>query len=187
MNYSTQLQSLLDRQATLQEEASSRRRERDHVTSRVQRAEKQLNAIQREEDGLLEQLKQLQGKLQALKHHKEEYVGEYQHLQEEQKAARDQATLVERTLESLGEEIDKVSCKLDGGCSSVVEHWTCNPKTLGSIPWQCRIRQCLSQLLCRLVCTCGYLCMAHTHIFAHVKDPASVWSHKNTAYTRLNR
>ena len=110
VNYSTQLQSLLDRQSTLQEEASSCRRERDRITSQVKGAEKQLNAIQKAEDGLLEQLQQLQDELHGLRQQKEEYAGEYEQLQEEQKRASDQVSLVERTLKSLEEEIDKVSC-----------------------------------------------------------------------------
>ena len=110
VDYCTQLRSLQDRHETLQEEARSRRRERDHITSKVQRAEKQLNAIQKAEAGLVEQIQQLQDKLHGLRQQKEEYVGDYQQLQEEQKTASDQVSLVERTLKSLEEEIDKVSC-----------------------------------------------------------------------------
>ncbi|XP_070211008.1 uncharacterized protein [Littorina saxatilis] len=107
VNYTSQLQNLHDRQSALEEEANSRRREKDRVTNKVKRAEQQLNAILREESGMMEQLRQMEEKLRDLRHHKEEYSGEVRQLQEDQRTASEQVTQVERTVKSLGEEIDK--------------------------------------------------------------------------------
>ena len=102
----------MDRQAALQDEVNSCRREKDRISSKVKRAEKQVTAITKEENSLLQQIQDLEDKLRDLKHHKEEYTGEYQRLQEDHKTASEQLMLVERTLASLKEEIDKVSVML---------------------------------------------------------------------------
>ena len=71
----------------------------------------------------------------------------------------------------------------DGGHSSVVrlrlnlESWNSNPKTLGSIPWQCRVSNSFS-VESTLVQTC--LCLIHLHVYGthpnlcDVKDAISI-------------
>ena len=73
----------------------------------------------------------------------------------------------------------EVEFPFDGRCSSMVRVADLYPKTLGSIPWQGRVRDSfsvsLSQLLCRLVCVWSpFVCMAHTHLCAHVTEVENV-------------
>ncbi|XP_076461274.1 uncharacterized protein LOC143293859 [Babylonia areolata] len=114
VNYSSQLHSLQERQATLQGEAQACRKERDQVGAKVKRAEKQVKAIEKEESSLERQVQELQEQLRGLREHKEEYAGECRRLQEEFQAASQQVVLVEGTLKSLGEEIDKVQFLAEG-------------------------------------------------------------------------
>ena len=74
----------------------------------VDRAKKQLLAIEREEMGLEDQLKDLEESLSDIRHHKEEYQRECTQLQNEQKKAAEHVQVVESTLSSLVQEIDKV-------------------------------------------------------------------------------
>lgn len=108
VSYSAQLRNFMEREAALTEEMKSVRKDRDEAVSLAKRAQRQLENIQREEQTLMEQQQQLEEKLRMLQEHKEEYAGECQRLQEQQKTAEDRTALVERTLKSLGEEIDKV-------------------------------------------------------------------------------
>ena len=65
-----------------------------------------------------------------------------------------------------------------GDVAQWLESRNSNPKTLGSIPWQCRVRDSLSPLSqLGLVQTCLCLiplCVYGTQIYAHVTDPVSI-------------
>ncbi|KAK7493209.1 hypothetical protein BaRGS_00015546 [Batillaria attramentaria] len=119
VSYATQLRNFMEREEALQEEAKNARKEREQMVSLAKRALRQLDAIQREEDMLLEQQQELEEKLRVIREHKDEYSGECQRLQAQQKESEERVALVEKTLQSLGEEIDKVRFLAEGQAEAV--------------------------------------------------------------------
>lgn len=103
-----QLHNLLARQEALQDEARNISLKEDQAVSRVNRAKRQLEGIKREEEGLLEQQRQIEEKLTGLWGHQQEYLKEFEEMEVHMKSIHDEKVLLEQTLHSLQEEIDKV-------------------------------------------------------------------------------
>ena len=58
-----------------------------------------------------------------------------------------------------------------GDVAQWLERQSCNPKTLGSIPWRRRVRDSESTLVCAWP---PFVCTACTQMCVHVKDPISI-------------